>query len=762
MSGQEVVLDIEGMTCVSCVNRLERVLAKQPGVSTARVSLPLRRAAVQCDEAGTTDVGALVAAVEAAGYRAAPHRSRISGDAEVRDLQRRLAAAVFFTLYVLVFSMLVDPHSGASMRAAWLFATPVQFYGGWPFLRGAWRGVSHRAHTMDTLVAAGSLAAYAYSVMAVLTHTQHAHFDTAAVIVTLILVGRVLEARARKVAGNAARLLLERQPSTATVLDGDREMTVDRSALAIGDRVVVRPGEQIAADGIVLTGTSAVDLSVLTGESVPEDVGPGDAVVGASINGQGRLVVELTCVGEETRLGQIVQLLERTQASKAPIQRLADRIASVAVPWILALAGAVFALRWLWSADLAHSLMFAAAVLLVACPCSLGLATPAAIMVGSGRAAELGILFKGGEVIEAARRIDAVLVDKTGTLTEGRMSVTTVVGAAAGEADVLRLAAAAEAGSEHPLAAAVLAAAGARHLPVPEATDHQAQVGAGITARVGSSVVRVGRPDGLPADLEARADGLAAEGLMVVAVWCDDVPLGLLGASDAVKDGAAEAIERIRKWNRTVALVSGDRRPAVEAAAREAGIDEVVSQVFPDGKVAEVRRLQAEGKRVAFVGDGVNDAPALAQADLGIALGTGTDIAIEAADVLIMGGDLGLVADGLELAGRTYWIIVQNLAWAFAYNSLMVPLAVVGRVSPLLAAGAMAGSSWTVVSNALRLQRFRPGRTRADEDDTPAPLPTEITDFLAGQAPPPPPADPDVRRRTLTTLGRLWAQPWEC
>ncbi len=761
MGAGEVVLDIDGMTCISCVNRLERVLQKQPGVTTARVSLPLRRASVQGDR---PDVDVLVAAVEAAGYQAAPHVQREGNGVDVRDLERRLLVAAFCSLYVLIFSMLVEPQSAASMRAAWLFATPVQFYGGWPFLRGAWRSARHGVHTMDTLVAAGSLAAYVYSVMAVATGTHHPHFDTSAIIVTLILVGRVLEARARRAAGNAARLLLERQPSTATLLSGDghSERTVARADLQVGDRVVVRPGEQIPADGVNVAGGSSVDLSMLTGESVPEDVGPGDAVVGASINGHGRLVVDLTCVGQETRLGQIVALLERTQASKAPIQRLADRVAAVCVPWILVTATAVFCLRWIGSGDLAHSLMYAAAVLLVACPCSLGLATPAAIMVGSGRAAELGILFKGGEVFEAAKHIDAVLIDKTGTLTEGRMALATVVAVAATESEVLALAAAVEAGSEHPLARAVIAAAEDRGLAVPAATDHRAEPGAGIVARVGSSWVRAGRPEGLPPELEARADALAADGLMVVAVWRDGDVVGLLGASDTVKEGAAEVVERLRTWGRTIAVVSGDRRPAVEAAARRAGIDVVVSQVFPDGKVEEVRRLQAEGKRVAFVGDGVNDAPALAQADLGIALGTGTDIAIEAADVLIMGGDLGLVADCLELAGRTYWVIVQNLVWAFAYNSLMVPLAVVGRVSPLMAAATMAGSSWTVVSNALRLQRFRRTTKGARE---PEPAGDEEPLWPAGvvAAPPAPPPAPagTLGQRTVVTLGRLWARPWE-
>jgi Cu+-exporting ATPase len=759
----EVVLDVEGMTCVSCVNRLERVLKKVPGVTAARVSLAQRTAAV---ESATPDFDAMIGAIERAGYRAAPRRERAPAGGDVRDLERRLGVAAFLSAYVLIFSLLVDPGSGASMRAAWLFATPVQFYGGWPFLKGALRSARHGVHTMDTLVAAGSLAAYAYSVMAVVTHghgarlSHHAHFDTSSIIVTLILVGRVLEARARKAAGNAARLLLDRQPSTATLVVGGAERTVDRSDLQVGDRVVVRPGEQVPADGVVLEGRSSVDLSVLTGESMPEEVRPGDAVVGASLNGEGRLVVELTSVGEETRLGQVVLLLERTQASKAPIQRLADRVAAVCVPWVLTTAGVVFCLRWLGSGDVARALMYAAAVLLVACPCSLGLATPAAIMVGSGRAAELGILFKGGEVFEAARRIDAVLIDKTGTLTEGRMSLATVVAFGAFESEVLALAAAVEAGSEHPVARAVVEAAARRQVEVPAASDHRAQPGAGITAMVGSRRVRVGRPEGLPADIEARADELASGGLMVVALWCDGEPLGLLGASDAVKQGSAEIVERIRKWGRTVEVVSGDRAPAVDAAAREAGIDTVVAQVFPDGKVDEVRRLQAEGKRVAFVGDGINDAPALAQADLGIALGTGTDIAVEAADVLIMGGDLGLVADCMELAGRTYWVIVQNLAWAFAYNTLMIPLAVVGRVSPLLAATAMAGSSWTVVSNALRLQRFRAASGRDPSGDSAPAVELHLL-VDAEEALSRPSTDDDLPHRALVSLGRLLARQWE-
>jgi heavy metal translocating P-type ATPase len=702
---REVILDIEGMTCVSCVDRLERVLSRQPSVSEARVSLAARTAAVRFT---STDPSPLIGAVEKAGYRAQLHHKPVSISEEVKDYRRRLAVAAFCSFDVLVFSLIAAPGSRASVLAAWLFATPVLFYGGWPFLRGALRAARRGIHTMDTLISLGSLSAYAYSVGAALTRGHHAYFDTSAMIVTLILLGRVLEGTARMRAGNAALLLLERQPKRATLLDGAEERAVSVEDLEVGDRVVVRPGEHIPADGKVRDGGSTVDLSMLTGESVPVDVGPGDEVFGASLNGHGRLVVELTGVGPDTRLAQIVRLLEITQASKAPIQRLADRVIAAFVPRVLLLAFVAFGYQLvLGSGGLGGAVLRAAAVLLVACPCSLGLATPAAIMAGSGRAAELGVLFKGGEVFEAARRIDVVLIDKTGTLTEGSMRLAETVGAVVGPDELLGLAAAVETGSEHPIARCVVQAAMERGVPIPEARDHRAEPGAGIVAWVGSTRVRVGRPEGLPRPLAVRAEELASRGLTVFAVWGDGQALGLLGAFDAIKPGAARAVSRLDRLGWEVAVVSGDRRPAVEAVAREAGIVRAVAEVFPEGKVEEVRRLQAAGKRVAFVGDGINDAPALAQADLGIALGTGTDVAMEAGDVLIMGGDVGLVADALVLAKRTFWVIAQNLVWAFAYNLLMIPLAVAGKVSPLVAAGAMAGSSVTVMGNALRLLRYR-------------------------------------------------------
>ncbi len=790
----DVILDIRGMTCASCVHRLERVLSKQPSVTDVRVSLASRTATIHGSGA---DPAQMITAIERAGYRAQIHQTAASADDELRSLRIRLAVAVVCSFDVLVLSLVVAPTSHASALAAWLLATPVQFYAGWPFLRAASRAARHGMWTMDTLVAIGSLSAYGYSVLATLrVGHHHTYFDTAAMIVTLILLGKVLEAIARTKAGDAARLLLERQPTSATLLVDGNERSVPVEELVVGDRVVVRPGERIPADGRVVEGLSAVDLSMLTGESIPEDVGPGDEVVGASINGPGRLEVELSRVGGDTKLAQIVRLLEITQATKAPIQRLADRIATVFVPYVLGLAGAVFVVLLLLGSDgIGGALLRAAAVVLVACPCALGLATPVAIMAGSGRAAELGILFKGGEVFEAARRIDAVLVDKTGTLTEGRLRLTDVVAVDGTEDRVLALAAAAEMGSEHPIARCVIEAARGRGLSVPAATQHVASPGAGIAATVEGRRVDVGRPEGLSPAHRRRAEALAADGLTVFAVRVDGRLIGLVGAFDAVKESAADAVADLRRFGRRVVVVSGDRRAAVDAVAAATGADQAVAEVFPEGKVGEVRRLQADGLRVAFVGDGVNDSPALAQADLGIALGTGADVAKETGQVLIVGGDLRLVGHALELARRTYAVIEQNLAWAFAYNVLMIPLAVAGKVSPLVAAAAMAGSSVTVVTNALRLRWYRPrgvsvpppGRSVASEtaemaDDhsqpAPAPLgglvstderqapsdghvPVAAAGVVGADAGRPSSFAREESRRILRAMGRLWVNQWE-
>ncbi len=717
---RELVLDIEGMTCASCVTKVEHALGGVRGVGEASVNLATRTATVR-----TTDgaLEPLMDAVRGVGYLARPHDRDRSPSEEVRAFRQRLVVAVPLTVAVLALTFVVPDAPGA-MWWAWALATPVQFYAGWPFLRHAARAARHGTTTMDTLVAIGSLAAYGYSAWAVLESARTdamtmdgsavAHyFDTGAVIVTLILVGKFLEARARMTAGDASRVLLERAAKEATVLDAEgRERTVPIEDLLPGMKVLVRPGQKIPADGVVKEGSSWVDLSLLTGESVPVDVSAGDEVVGAAINGHGRLVVFVTKVGANTKLSEIVRLLQAAQGSKAPVQRLADRISSVFVPIVIAIAAATF-VGWqvMTSQGPGAALLHAVAVLLIACPCALGLATPAAIMAGTGRAAEIGVLFKGGALFEIARAADVVLLDKTGTVTEGEMTLAAVVPANGLDEDgVLALAASAEAGSEHPIGRAVVEAARDRGIAVPEATDHRVQPGAGAVAFLDGDEVRVGRPEGLPDALERHATTLAARGLTPFAVWRDGIPFGLVAVADRVKPEAGETIERLHALGLEVAMVTGDRRATAESVAAGVGIDRVAAEVFPEGKVDEIRRLQNVGNTVVFVGDGLNDAPALAAADVGIAMGTGTDVALAAADVSLLGGSLSSVADALELARRTFRIIAQNLFWAFAYNVVMIPLAVFGVLSPMWAAAAMALSSVTVVANALRLRRFAKGR----------------------------------------------------
>jgi heavy metal translocating P-type ATPase len=706
-SEREIVLDIEGMTCASCVSKVEKALAGVGTVRGASVNLATRTATVR---AATTDLEPLFDAVRGVGYGARPHRRDRSPAEEVRAYGIRLLVAVVFTVPVLWLTF-GAPHLMWADDLAWALSTPVVFFAGWPFHRAAVRAGVHRATTMDTLISIGSLAAYGYSVWANLAGREDHYFDTAAVIVTLILLGKVLEARARMTAGDASRTLLERGAKEATLLiDGD-ERRAPIEDVHPGSLVVVRPGEKIPTDGVVREGTSWIDLSLLTGESVPVDVAPGDEVVGAAINGHGKLVVFVTAVGEHTRLAEIVRLLEQAQGSKAPMQRLADRISSVFVPIVLAIAGLTF-LGWSIAdpGELGIALTHAVAVVLIACPCALGLATPAAIMAGTGRAAELGALFKGGAVFETAHAADIVLLDKTGTVTEGAMSVAEIVSANGhGEPQVLALAAAAEAASNHPIAVAVVDAARQRGLSVPSSTEQRVEPGAGAVAIVEGSRVRVGRPEGLPPAMAAASERLAAAGLTPFAVWSDDEPIGLISLSDTTKPDAARAVQRIGGLGLDVAMVTGDRRATAQVIARQVGIDRVLAEVLPEGKVAEIERLQEAGHRVIFVGDGINDAPALARADVGLAMGTGTDVALAAADVNLLGGSLASVADAIELTRRTYRVIAQNLFWAFAYNVVMIPLAVVGVLSPTLAAGAMALSSVTVVLNALRLRRFSRG-----------------------------------------------------
>jgi Cu+-exporting ATPase len=702
----DIVLDIEGMTCASCVNKVEKALTDVDQVETAIVNLANRTAIVRTQ--APTDVAPLIRAVQHVGYGAHQHSEGRPAGEEMRAYLRRLVVAIAFTIPVLILSFGM-PEERWAMWSTWVLATPVVFYAGWPFFRSATRAARHGTTTMDTLVALGATAAYAYSAFVTATGADGHYFDTAAVIVTLILVGKTLEARARSSAGDASRTLLERGAKEATVLADGVERHVPIEALRPGNVVVVRPGQKIPADGVVKEGTSWVDLSMLTGESVPIDVGPGSEVVGASINGHGRLVVFVTKVGANTKLSEIVRLLESAQGSKAPVQRLADRVSSIFVPVVMFVALATFA-GWLIvaNAEPGQALLHAVTVLLIACPCALGLATPAAIMAGTGRAAELGILFKGGEVFETARSADVVLLDKTGTVTEGAMRLVDVVplgGFSVGE--VLALASAVESGSEHPVARAVVEGARDRAVDIPQAAGHTIEAGAGASASIDGHAVAVGRPERSPEDLDEQLDRLSAQGMTTFVVRRDGDVIGLVAVSDRVRPEAATTVGRLRGMGLEVAMVSGDRRTTAEAIASSAGIGRVLAEVYPEGKVAEVARLQAEGHRVVFVGDGINDAPALAQADVGIAVGTGTDVAIEAADVSLLGGGLDGVADAVDLARRTYRVIEQNLFWAFAYNVVMIPLAVFGVLTPMWAAGAMAASSVSVVVNALRLRRFR-------------------------------------------------------
>jgi Cu+-exporting ATPase len=706
-----IVLDIEGMTCASCVHKVEQALSGVDQVETAIVNLANRTAIVQTED--PHDVEPLIRAVHDVGYGAHQHTDGGPADEEMRGYLRRLVVAVAFTVPVLVLSLGFAEDRWA-MWLAWALATPVVFYAGWPFFRSAARAARHGTTTMDTLVALGAATAYAYSAYVTVADAEGHYFDVAAVIITLILVGKTLEARARSSAGDAARTLLERGAKEATVLDGDVERRVPIEDVRPGNVVVVLPGEKIPADGVVQEGVSWVDLSMLTGESVPVDVGPGSEVVGASINGHGRLTVFVTKVGANTKLSEIVRLLEAAQGSKAPVQRLADRISSIFVPVVMGIAAATFA-GWLMFGDAepGEALLHAVAVLLIACPCALGLATPAAIMAGTGRGAELGILFKGGEVFETAHAADIVLLDKTGTVTEGAMrlaEVFTLAGFA--ESEVLAMAAAAESGSEHPVARAVIDGARERSIDIPPADERSIEPGAGASARVAGHAIVVGRPELLQNDLRAQVDHLSGEGLTTFVVRRDGDVIGLVAVSDRVRPEAEETVGRLRDMGLGVALVTGDRRTTAEAIASSVGIQRVLAEVFPGGKVDEVERLRNEGHRVVFVGDGINDAPALARAEVGIAVGTGTDVAIEAADISLLGGGLAGVADAIDLARRTYRVIAQNLFWAFAYNAVMIPLAVAGLLTPMWAAGAMAASSVSVVANALRLRRFhRSSRT---------------------------------------------------
>ncbi|MFE6523373.1 heavy metal translocating P-type ATPase [Streptomyces sp. NPDC057794] len=735
----EVELAIGGMTCASCAARIEKKLNRMEGV-TATVNYATEKAKVSYS--GDVSVGDLIATVEATGYTAqepapaeAPGEPAAAPD-ELRPLRDRLITAVVLAVPVVAMAMIPALQFEYWQWLSLTLAAPVVTYAAWPFHKAAFVNARHGAATMDTLISVGTSAAFLWSLWALffgtagtpgMTHpfeltiertdgAGNIYLEAAAGVTAFILAGRYFEARAKRKAGAALRALLELGAKDVTVLrDDGRERTVPVGELRVGDRFLVRPGEKIATDGTVVEGSSAVDASMLTGESVPVEVGAGDPVTGATINAGGRLVVRATRVGSDTQLARMARLVEDAQNGKAAAQRLADRISAVFVPVVIALALGTLGF-WLGNgAGLTAAFTAAVAVLVIACPCALGLATPTALMVGTGRGAQLGILIKGPEVLESTRRVDTVVLDKTGTVTTGRMTLLAVHTAEdTDEAEVLRLAGALEHSSEHPVARAV--ADGALQklgtLPVPE--DFANVPGLGVQGVVEGHAVLVGRerlladwaielPDGL-----ARARAAAEDaGRTAVTVAWDGAARAVLEVADAVKETSAEAVRRLRALGLTPLLLTGDNRAVAESVAREVGIEEVIAEVLPEDKVEVVRKLQEQGRSVAMVGDGVNDAAALARADLGLAMGTGTDAAIEAGDLTLVRGDLRAAADAIRLARRTLGTIRSNLFWAFAYNVAALPLAAAGLLTPMIAGAAMAFSSVFVVGNSLRLRTFR-------------------------------------------------------
>lgn len=730
---QQIELKIGGMTCAACAARVERRLQKLDGV-TAAVNLATERATVTYPAELTPEQ--LIEQVEKAGYTAALPEEQQSGDTDeqTRSLLLRLVVSAALAAPVIVLAMAPALQFPYWQWVSLALTTPVAFWGAWPFHCAAWANLRHATATMDTLISLGVLSAYLWSLYALvfgsagtpgMRHSfslfaqqapgEAIYLEVASGVTAFILAGRYFERRSRRRAGAAMRALLELGAKDVAVLRDGVEQRVPVDELSAGDEFVVRPGEKIATDGVVVAGSSAIDTSILTGESVPVEVTSGDEVTGGTVNTSGRLVVRASRVGSDTKLAQMARLVEQAQSSKADVQRLADRVSAVFVPAVIALAAITLA-GWLISgAEVNSAFTAAVAVLIIACPCALGLATPTALLVGTGRGAQLGILIKGPEVLESTRRVDTVVLDKTGTVTTGRMSLAGVqVARGVDKDELLRLAGAAEHASEHPIARAVAEASAEQVGELPAATSFHNFSGLGVQATVEGHSVLVGRPalleehdQPLPADLvEAQ---LAAEqnGQTVVAVAWDGRARGILAVSDSVKPTSAQAVARLRELGLHPVLLTGDNETVARAVAAEVGVQDVIAEALPDGKVEAIAQLQRDGKVVAMVGDGVNDAAALAQADLGLAVGTGADVAIEAADLALVRGDLNSAVDAIRLSRRTLGTIKGNLFWAFAYNVAALPLAAFGLLNPMIAGAAMAFSSVFVVTNSLRLRRFR-------------------------------------------------------
>jgi Cu+-exporting ATPase len=737
---ERVELPITGMTCASCANRIERRLNKLDGVA-ATVNYATETATVEYD-ANSVAADQLVDAVAAAGYQTTLPSDELeaapTGAAEsdaTAALRHRLIFSALASLPVLLMSMVRPLQFDNWQWLSLLLATPVVLWGAWPFHRAAWANLKHATATMDTLISLGTLAAWLWSLYALFigdagmnsmrmefnvipsagSGANEIYLETAAIVTTFILAGRYFEARAKRRAGAALTALLELGAKDVAILDetgAERRAPIDQ--LQIGDRFVVRPGEKVATDGIVEDGNSAVDMSMLTGESVPVEVGPGTEVAGATVNAGGRLIVRATRVGSDTALAQIARLVTDAQTGKAPVQRLADRVSGIFVPIVIGLAVATLGF-WLGTGQSATFAFTAAvAVLIIACPCALGLATPTALMVGTGRGAQLGLLIKGPEILESTRRVDTIVLDKTGTVTTGKMSLTGVTvadGVDAGEA--LRLVGALEHASEHPIAQAIAHAAELEHGTLPQVEGFANREGLGVEGVVDGHALVVGRPAlladwamHLPPELDAARRAAESRGQTAIAAGWDGRATAVFVVADTVKPTSMEAIARLRALGLRPVLLTGDNEATARAVAAEVGIDEVIAEVMPGDKADVIRRLQAEGRVVAMAGDGVNDAPALAQADLGLSIGTGTDVAIEASDLTLVSGDLRAAADAIRLSRATLRTIKQNLGWAFGYNVAAIPLAAIGLLNPVLASAAMAFSSISVVANALRLRRF--------------------------------------------------------
>ena len=755
ISTNSVELQIGGMTCASCANRIEKKLNKLDGV-TASVNYATEKASVTAP--ADYDPQLLIAEVEKTGYSAdlptpkgtAPEsgsngEGESREDAELRSLRQRLIGSAVLAVPVIAMAMIPALQFDYWGFASLVLAAPVVVWAGWPFHRAAWMNLKHGTATMDTLISVGTTAALLWSIVALFFGTagqpgmvhpfeltisrsdglSNIYLEVAAGVITFILLGRYFEKRSKRRAGAALRALLELGAKEVSVLRDGKEKRIPIDELAVGDEFVVRPGEKIATDGLITSGSSAIDASMLTGESVPVEVGTGDPVTGATVNAGGRLVVKATRVGSDTQLAQMAKLVEDAQSGKAEIQRLADRVSGVFVPIAIAIAVATLG-AWIGAGfPLSAGFTAAVAVLIIACPCALGLATPTALLVGTGRGAQMGVLIKGPETLESTRKVDTIVLDKTGTVTTGKMTLTDVIVADGQDrAELLRLAGGLEDASEHPIAQAIAAGATAEvgDLPTPESFENIE--GKGVQGVIDGHAVLAGREtllaewsQHLDADLAAAKRAAEAEGKTAIAVGWDGQARGVLVVSDQIKPTSAQAIAQFKELGLTPVLLTGDNQTVAEQVAAEVGIEQVIAEVLPKDKVDVVARLQAEGKVVAMVGDGVNDAPALAQADLGLAMGTGTDVAIEAADITLVRGDLRAAADAIRLARRTLRTIKTNLFWAFAYNTAAIPLAAFGLLNPMLAGAAMALSSAFVVSNSLRLRSFT---ARADTSTEPA------------------------------------------